>query len=131
MCNQCFADTNWLTVMGDRLDPSVDTIEVNPTPVSNSGEHRVMQIRVNRSAPRTNWDGIWYRSYSATVDIDCVEKVAEFLQITYYVQPNWTGQPSETVSYTKTDPRVMRFRGVSPNPVERILRAACPKSVGG
>ncbi len=122
----CMAQAgDWLTIMGDRKDPALDTIEVNPIPVSMTEDHPVMRIRVSRSMQRTNWDGIPFRSYVATVEFDCVNKVGNFLQITYYAQPVWTGEPHISTSYTKADPRVMRFRGVTPNPVERIIRAAC------
>ncbi|MES2412292.1 MAG: surface-adhesin E family protein [Pseudomonadota bacterium] len=126
LAGNCLAQAgDWLTVMGDRTDPAVNTIEVNPTPVSTTGEHRVMKVRVSRSVQRTNWDGIAFRSYLATVDFDCTSKTAQFQQISYFAQPLWAGDPHITTSYTKADPRPMRFRGVEPNPVERIIRAAC------
>lgn len=130
MCSPCFADTNWLTIMGDRSDPLQDTIEVDPTPVATAGEHRMLQIRVNRALPRVNWDGIAYRSYSATADFDCGNKTASFQQLTYYMEADWAGEPHKTVSYLNNPPRPMRFRGVSPNPVDRIIKAAC-RTVSG
>lgn len=122
----CMAQAgDWLTIMGDRTDPALDTIEVNATPVSMTEEQRVMRIRVSRSVPRTNWDGIPFRSYIATVEFDCANKVGNFQQISYYAQPVWAGESHITTSYSKADPRIMQFRGVTPNPVERIIRAAC------
>ncbi len=122
----CMAQAgDWLTVMGDRKDPSLDTIEVNPIPVSTVDDHRVMRIRVSRSMQRINWDGIPFRSYTATVEFDCASKVGYFQQISYYLQPVWAGESHITTSYTRAEPRVMQFRGVTPNPVERIIRAAC------
>lgn len=122
----CLAQAEaWLTVMGNRNDPALDTIEVNPIPVSTTEDRRVMRVRVSRSEQRTNWDGISYRSYDAVADFDCEAKTAQFQQIRYYLQPLWVGEPHATMSYTKNDPRPMRFRGVAPNPVERIIRAAC------
>ena len=116
---------DWLTVMGDRTNPALDTIEVNPVPVTMTEESRVMRIRVSRSVPRTNWDGIPFRSYVATVEFDCPNKVGNFQQISYDMQPVWAGESHITTSYTRAAPRVMQFRGVTPNPVERIIRAAC------
>lgn len=122
----CMAQADdWLTVMGDRTNPALDTIEVNPVPVTMTEESRVMRIRVSRSVPRTNWDGIPFRSYVATVEFDCPNKVGNFQQISYYMQPVWAGESHITTSYTRAAPRVMQFRGVTPNPVERIIRAAC------
>ncbi len=125
-CGACMAQAgDWLTVMGDKSDPAADTIEVNPIPVSTTEDHMVMKIRVSRSMQRTNWDGIPFRSYQATVDFDCTNKVGNFQQISYYRQPLWAGEPHVTTNYNKAEPRVMQFRGVTPNPVERIIRAAC------
>ncbi|MES2511201.1 MAG: surface-adhesin E family protein [Pseudomonadota bacterium] len=122
----CLAeDGDWLTVMGDKKDPAIDTIEVNPIPVSTTEDRRVMKIRVSRSEQRTNWDGIPFRSYQATVEFDCINKVGQFQQISYYRLPVWAGESHVTTNYTKADPRLMQFRGVVPNPVERIIRAAC------
>ncbi|MES2398540.1 MAG: surface-adhesin E family protein [Pseudomonadota bacterium] len=122
----CMAQADeWLTIMGNKTDPAVDTIQVNPIPVSMTEDHRVMKIRVSRSMQRTNWDGIPFRSYQATVDFDCENKVGNFQQISYYRQPLWTGESHITTTYGKADPRLMQFRGVVPNPVERIVRAAC------
>ena len=122
---QCFAETNWFTIMGDKTDPTLDTIEVDAVLVSIHGSRRIMQVRTSRSAPRTNWDGIPYRSFKATVEFDCIEKTAEYQQITYYMQPAWAGESHISTSYTKSEPRSMRFRDVKPNPVERIIKAAC------
>ena len=122
---QCLAETNWFTIVGDKTDPTLDTIEVDAVPVSINGSRRIMQVRTSRSAPRTNWDGIPYRSYKATVEFDCVEKTAEYQQMTYYMQPLWAGESHISTSYTKSNPRPMRFRDVNPNPIERIIKAAC------
>ena len=123
--SQCFAEANWFTIVGDKTDPTLDTIEVDPVPVSINGSHRIMQVRTSRSMPRTNWDGIPYRSYKAVVDFDCAAKTAEYQQMVYYMQPAWAGESHISTSYTKNNPRLMRFRDVKPNPVERIIKAAC------
>ncbi len=126
LSSACMAQAgDWLTVMGDKTDAALDTIEVNPIPISMSEEGRVMRIRVSRSMQRTNWDNIPFRSYQAIVDFDCENKQGVFQTITYYAQPLWAGEPTITTIYSKTEPRLMQFRGVVPNPVERIIRAAC------
>ena len=125
VCAQCFAEANWFTITGDKTDPTLDTIEVDAVPVSINGSRRIMQVRTSRSTPRTNWDGIAYRSYKATVEFDCVEKTAEYQQMTYYMQPAWAGESHISTSYTKSNSRPMRFRDIRPNPVERIIKAAC------
>jgi hypothetical protein len=119
------AQTPWLTVMGDPGDPAVDTIEVDPVPVSVAGDHRTMRVRVNRSAQRTNWDGIPYRSYESTVQFDCASNTARYLEIRFYLQPGWRGEIHRTETYRSTMPRWMVFRGVDPNPYQRIITAAC------
>lgn len=131
LAGSCLAQpVEWLTVTGDRTDPAQDTIEVNPIPVSTADDNRTMRIRVSRSVQRTNWDGIPFRSYYAMVEFDCGSKTAQFQQVSYYMQPVWAGEAHKVMSYGKQDPRPMRFRGVTPNPVERIIKAACATSRG-
>lgn len=117
----------WFTVMGDPSDPSVNTIQVNPTPVSVDGEQRTMLVRVSRSTMRRNWDGLPYRSYESRVRFDCVNNSARYLSADFYMQPAWTGE-RVPAAYSAETPRMMEFRDVTPNPTLRIMRAAC--SVG-
>lgn len=119
------AQTPWLTLMGDPADPAVDTIEVDPMPVSVAGDQRTMRVRVSRATQRTNWDGIPYRSYESTVLFDCAVLTARYLEIRFYLQPGWKGEPHRTVAYPESMPRWMVFREVEPNPYQRIITAAC------
>lgn len=122
------AQTVWFNVMGDPADETVNTIEVDPTPVSISGETRIMRIRVSRSADRVNWDGLPYRSYVSEVLFDCTNNTARYLSIDYYRQPAWKGEPYQRSLYSQSEPRPMQFRDVEPNPYRRIIRAACETS---
>jgi hypothetical protein len=84
----------------------------------------VLKVRVSRSADRTSWDGVPYRSYESTVLFDCVNRTARSTRITYYTQPAWNGAV-KSVNYGPAVPRWMQFREVEPNPNERIVHAAC------
>lgn len=117
------ADDPWLTISGDPLRPDQDTVQVNPVAVDRSPESRTLDIRVNRAQPRTNWDGVPYRSYTAQVRIRCDERRGEYLSLRMFAQPLWTG-PMQEAHYSEPRPP-MRFRDVQPNPTERIIRAAC------
>lgn len=119
------AQQTWFTVTGNPQDAQVNTIEVDPIPVSVSGEQRTMRVRVSRSNQRINWEGLPYRSYVAQVQIDCDKKTARYQSITFYMRPLWAGAPHNTTDYTRGPVRWMEFRQVDPNPVTRILRAAC------
>lgn len=119
------AQTAWFNIMGDPADDTVNTIEVDPIPVSVSGTQRVMRLRVSRSADRINWDGVPYRSYLAEVSFDCLTHTASYLAIDYFSVPRWLGEPSKRGVYQPADPRLMQFRDVVPNPAQRIIRAAC------
>lgn len=120
-----WAEEAWLTVMGDPTNAMVDTIEVDPIPVSVSGDLRTMRVRVNRLSERNNWDGIPYRSYESTVLFDCASNTARYLEIRFFMQPLWLGQPHTSVAYPSTMPRWMLFGGVDPSPYQRIIYAAC------
>lgn len=122
------ATSSWFNVMGDAADESVNTIEVDPTPVAITGETRVMRVRVSRSQDRVNWDGVPYRSYVSEVLFDCPSSMARYLSIDYYRLPAWKGEPFLRREYLQTEPRWMQFRDVEPNPYRRIIRAACNTS---
>jgi hypothetical protein len=120
-----YAQSPWLTILGDPTSANVDTIQVDPIPVSVSGDYRTMRVRVNRSTQRTNWDGIPYRSYESTVVFDCVSNTARYLEIRFYLKPVWLGEIHKTVTYPSTMPRWMIFGEVDPNPYQKIIHAAC------
>jgi len=113
----------WFTVMGDPDNAGLNTVQVDP--IDHDGDPRTMRVRVSRSAPRTSWDGVPYRSYTSTVSFDCEKSTARYLRITYYRQPGWQGEAGQTVDYTTGTPRMMEFRDVTPNPMQRIIHAAC------
>ena len=127
-CASAHAATDWFNVMGNAADESVNTIEVDPTPVSITGGTRIMRLRVSRSHDRVNWDGVAYRSYVSEVLFDCPHDVARYLSIDYYRQPGWKGEPYLRRVYLRTEPRMMEFHDVEPNPYRRIVRAACNTS---
>ena len=124
-CAAAHAEIAWFNVMGDAADESVNTIEVDPTPVSITGETRIMRVRVSRSEDRVNWDGIPYRSFVSDVLFDCPNTTARYLSIDYYRVPAWKGESYLRRVYSQTEPRLMLFRNVEPNPYQRIIRAAC------
>ena len=115
----------WFTVVGDLKEADTNTVQVDPQPVRVEGAIRFMDIRVNRATPRQNWDGVPYRSFRALVEFDCVSMDARYREITYFMHPFWTGEPARRIEYSRADPRPMRFRDMQPNPMERIVKAAC------
>jgi hypothetical protein len=120
-----YAQDPWLTILGDPTSANVDTIQVDPIPVSVSGDYRTMRVRVNRATKRTNWDGIPYRSYESTVVFDCASNTARYIEIRFYLQPVWLGESHQAVTYPNTMPRWMIFGEVDPNPYQKIIHAAC------
>ncbi len=125
-CGSCLhAQTLWFNIMGDPANETVNTIEVDPTPVSISGETRIMRVRVSRSADRVNWEGVSYRSYVSEVLFDCSNNKASYVSINFYHQPAWKGEPHKRSLCPQSEPHLMQFRDVEPNPYKRIIRAAC------
>ena len=120
-----WGQTAWFTVLGDPANPAVDTIEVDPSPLSVTVETQTMRVRVNRDKQRKNWEGVPYRSYESDVVFDCAHKKARYASMVFYMQPLWQGKPHNTSAYTRENPRWMEFRDVSPNPSSKIIRAAC------
>jgi hypothetical protein len=123
----------WFTVAGNPGDPASSTVQVDPVAVGVEGDSRPaskrMNVRVNRSAERVNWDNIPYRSYESQVVFDCQARRAAYVQARYYAQPLWQGEPHTVADYGG-NPRPMLFRDMEPNPVNRIVRAACRLKAG-
>ncbi len=116
----------WFTITGDPEIATSNVVQVDPVPVSVEGAQRTMKLRVNRSAQRHSWDGVHYRSYDATVVIDCDMKTARYQSIDFYRHPLWAGEVLRANQYPRTaEPRWMEFRQMNPNPTQRIIRAAC------
>ena len=114
----------WFTVAGDPYTPEADTVQVDPLALQAEGNTRIMSLRVNRSRQRNNWEGRPYRSYAASVVVDCRAMQADYLEVTYYMQPLWQGEPYLRTDYTANQRRML-FKDMEPNPTARIIRAAC------
>ena len=123
------AQGNWFTVTGNPSDPAVNTVQVDPIALGTEGATKTMNVRVNRSTQRLNWDKVPYRSYESQVMFDCQNRRAGYVQARYFTEPLWQGEPSVVVDYTD-NPRPMLFRDMEPNPVSRIVRAACRIKAG-
>ncbi|MDB5966675.1 MAG: hypothetical protein JWQ72_3175 [Polaromonas sp.] len=80
---------SWLTIVGDPTDPAVDTIEVDPVPLSVNADTRTMRIRVSRARQRNNWDGVPYRSFNSEVLFECGGNTARYVAMEYFMQPGW------------------------------------------
>lgn len=115
---------NWFTVSGDPARPNTETVQVDPRALSPQGDLRTMLIRVNRAQERRNWDNEPYRSYESTVRVDCRSRKAYYLDATFYMEPLWQGQAHLAETYAQKLPPML-FKGMNPNPTERIIRAAC------
>lgn len=125
-CAQTQMQTDWLNIVGEAENPAVNTVEIDPTPLSN--EALVFRVRVSRSANQVSWDGIRYRSFQSQVQFDCANNTAKYLTIDFFLEPNWKGVSHHTSVYGQP-PRLMDFPEIVPsNPAPRIVRAACESS---
>ncbi|SEB24197.1 surface-adhesin E family protein [Variovorax sp. YR216] len=118
------APTQWFTVTGNPADASMDTVQVDPVATHVEGQFRTMNVRVSRARQRFNWENVPYRSYESKVVFDCRARKAGYTFATFYPQPLWQGAPSKSTDYSR-NPQPMLFRDVEPNPMQRIIRAAC------
>ncbi|KQP20040.1 hypothetical protein ASF43_28165 [Pseudorhodoferax sp. Leaf267] len=114
----------WFTITGDPDREEVNTIQIDPAPLSVEGPVRTMAIRVSRNIERVSGDGIRFRSFSGTVEFRCDVLQARFVTSQFYDQPLWRS-PGRLVQYPPTDVRPMAFREFEPNPRDRVMRAAC------
>lgn len=123
------AQSEWLTVSAaDESSADTDVVQVDADSGATKRGVRTMDIRVSRSKPRSSWDGVGYRSYTATVAIDCATKTGRYVSLDFYRLPLWKGASHKTSTYLSAEVRAMQFLDMSPNPTERIIRAACQTS---
>ena len=115
---------NWLTVQGDPSVPTIDTVQVQPESVTVFDDLRTMKIRVNRSATRQAYDGEPYRSYEATAEVDCEQRLARYRRHLYFVEPLWTGT-GRVYGHPEGQRPLVAFRSMAPNPAQRLVQAAC------
>lgn len=119
------AQANWLTVVGHQHEPQNDVVQVL-VPLKLADESvQTLTVRVNRSGLRSSWDNVPYRSYTSTVVVDCEKKSGHYSEINFYLMPMWEGKPHNTSVFSFAQWRPMRFRDMTPNPTERIIKAAC------
>ena len=122
--NSGTAGPSWFTVAGDARQAQAETVQVDPVALKSGGDFRTMRVRVSRAQERRNWDEVPYRSYESRVLINCRTRRASYLDATFYSEPLWRGNPHQVADYQQ-NPQPMLFRGMNPNPTERIIRAAC------
>ena len=118
---------NWLTIAGDPARADVNTIQFDPASIARVDRLQTMAVRVSRSTERVNGDGIRFRSFVGTVEFDCKRLTARFATTQFYDAPLWHA-PSRAVVYPPSDYRPMAFRGIEPNPRDRLIQAACGRS---
>ncbi|MDO9402773.1 MAG: hypothetical protein Q7T87_01945 [Polaromonas sp.] len=117
-------EQNWFTIIGDALDPNVNTIQVDAVPVAVKSNIRLLNLRLSRAKPRVSGDGISFRSFQSLTEFDCERKTARYTRTQFYAEPLWKS-PTRVMDYPSNDVRPMAFREIEPNPNERIIRAAC------
>ena len=122
------ANPNWLTIVGDPLNPAVAIIQIDLNAAIVASDQRTMFVRVSRPQERTSNDGVIFRSYHANVLFDCSQKSARFVSVDFYEQALWQGKPHKSMTYGPTQIRPLVFRFFEPNPLEKLVRAACPNA---
>lgn len=127
-CVTAVAQSAWFTIVGDPGDIQTDLVEVDPQSRSLNAGNAILNIRVSRAILRTSSDGVPFRSYTATVLVDCSAKSARFVNATFYMMPLWEGRPHTSLTYSATEVRPVLFRSIEPNPAAKIIRAACQMS---
>ena len=117
--------STWLTMRGEPDDAANDVVQVDVESIDGKAEMRTMLVRVSRAQQRTSRDGVVFRSYLSVVEFDCAKSSARFLSADFYSLPLWRGAAHQSLVYGRDQVRPMVFRDMTPNPSERIIRAAC------
>lgn len=114
----------WLTMVGNPQEPKIDTVQVDAMSIMGVGDLKLIKLRASRQSVRTSPLGIQFRSFEAIGEIDCISRTARYVRTTFFGSPLWQS-PIKTVDYGSERLSVMAFRGIEPNPTEKIVRAAC------
>ena len=114
----------WLNVIGDPRSASTDTIEVDATSAVAFESLRTVKLRVNRAKPRRGFDGRPYQSYYSTAVVNCAEQKAWHRTLSLFEEPLWRGK-MRIADSTEGEGREVSFAEVSPNPKDRLIKAAC------
>lgn len=124
-CVLAQAQSTWFTIVGNPGDAQSDLVEVDPQSRSFTAGNSTLNVRVSRPVLRTSSDGVPFRSYTATVLVDCASKNARFISANFYMMPLWEGRPHASLAFSAAEVRPLMFRNIEPNPAARIIRAAC------
>ena len=127
-CVAVHSQSSWLTVAGFPGDTQTDVLEVDALSRQITPGGPLLNIRVSRVMLRSSTEGIPFRSYTATVLVDCAAGSARFVTASFYMMPFWEGKPHKTVDYSPTEVRPVLFRFFKPNPLPRIVTATCAVS---
>lgn len=114
----------WFAVVGEPGNPLLDTVEVDAASAVAFETMRLVKLRVNRAAPRTGFDGLEFRSYYATIMVDCAGMKAWHRTLSLFSEPLWHGQ-MRLLEYKESDGRSVAFADMSTNPRDRLIKAAC------
>lgn len=128
LCASAHGQDSWLTLVGYPNDSQSDVIEADPLSRSITPNGPTLEIRVSRAMLRTSTEGIPFRSYTATVLVDCAAKTARFVAASFYLMPLWEGKSHRTLVYAPTEIRPLLFRFFDPNPLLRIVAATCTQA---
>lgn len=124
-CLTAHGQANWLTFVGYPGDAQSDLLEADPLSRTVTANGPTLNIRVSRAMLRTSTEGVPFRSYTATVLVDCAAKTARFVTASFYMMPLWEGKSHKTLVYSATEIRPMLLRYFDPNPLPRIVAATC------
>lgn len=124
-CALAQAEARWLTLSGDPQDPVVHTVEVDPTITKADAQTRKLQIRVNLPQPAQDLAPEPYRSFEATITLDCTSNTAHYDRLRLYTQPDWQGSARDAAPPDDAALRVVQFPDAETDPTPRIIRAAC------
>lgn len=113
----------WLTIHGFPELGESDLVQINPT-VLPWQEKVAVEVRVSRSAMRTNQRNVAYQSYEGMAVFDCVQRKGSYLSLRYYQEPNWRGPVTARAEFKEHEAPVM-FAGIPGDPAGKLMRAAC------
>jgi len=124
------AQANWFTIAGIAGDDSADYVQVDPATLRSDGDRRWLAVRVSRVSERTSAEGIRFRSFQGTAEVDCSASAARYVSAIFHAEPHFAGPPIARLDYPPDRVRPMVFRQIAGDFSARVIRAACAVGQG-
>lgn len=115
----------WFTLAGNVAGDDSDYIQIDPRSIRARDGFRDIDLRVSRKSERVSMDGVKFRSFTGSAEVDCPRKAARFTTATFFAKPHFAGDPVKVLEFGPDVVRPVAFRGIEGDYAGRLIASAC------